>query len=193
MSDDGKKDETRRAGRRGGSPADEKLWRAATAGVTPLPAGKTPAPPPPRPERKSPGNQKRTGPLPPPETGARRPAAPSTDRRTAEKLRGGKLRPEARLDLHGMTRDEAFDALSAFIAGSRNRGRRVVLVITGKGRSREAEGPWYEPVPGLLRDHVPVWLRSPPLNSLVLDAVPARPGDGGEGALYVLLKKRRPG
>jgi DNA-nicking Smr family endonuclease len=122
-----------------------------------------------------------------------RPAAPgpkpalapnaSLDRRTDERLRRGRLSIQARLDLHGMTQAEAHAALNGFVQRSQAAGRRAILIITGKG-ALTAGG-------GVLRRAVPRWLHEPPLRELVLAVREAQPKDGGEGALYVLLRKPR--
>lgn len=101
------------------------------------------------------------------------------DRASAERLRRGRYPIEARLDLHGMTQEEAHRALKGFVAGSRRLGRRTVLVITGHGRSSG----------GVLKSAVPRWLHEPDLRPHVLALTPARPQDGGSGALYLLLRK----
>lgn len=106
------------------------------------------------------------------------------DRRTAERLRRGQMKIEARLDLHGMNQADAHAALRHFLLDGYDQGRRCVLVITGKGTRSPEEG-------GVLRRKVPQWLELEPLQALVLLACPARPGDGGAGALYVLLRRRR--
>lgn len=104
------------------------------------------------------------------------------DRRSDRRLRRGDMEIEARLDLHGHTRDAAYEMLCRFIAGQAGQGRRCVLVITGKGRG---EGP------GVLRAALPGWLGAPPLRDDVLRFYPAQPRDGGEGAFYILLRRRR--
>jgi len=103
------------------------------------------------------------------------------DRATAERLKRGRMTIEARLDLHGMTQDEAHRALAGFIAGARSAGRRCVLVITGRGL---AGG-------GVLRHAVPRWLDEPELRGHLLAVAPAQPRDGGNGALYVLIRRAR--
>lgn len=112
------------------------------------------------------------------------------DRRTAERLRRGKIDIEARIDLHGYTQERAHDALLRFIDGARARGLRCVLVITGKGRSSHDEGEW-KFNDGVLRQRVPQWLSSPPYSTYVLKCVTAQPRDGGEGAYYVYLRRPR--
>lgn len=120
-------------------------------------------------------------PKPPPPAKVSPPAPPSAgfDRATALKLKKGRLPVEARLDLHGMGQAEAFDALHRFIRRAHENGARTVLVITGKGRVGG----------GVLRRLVPLWLADGELRRTVIGAVTATPKDGGDGALYVRLKK----
>ena len=100
-----------------------------------------------------------------------------------DRLRRGRLRPEARLDLHGMTQDKAHRALNRFIAEAQSSGVRSIIIITGKGRISEGGG--------VLRNQVPKWLNAPGIRPSILAFSPAQPKDGGEGALYVLLRRRR--
>jgi DNA-nicking Smr family endonuclease len=104
------------------------------------------------------------------------------DRRQALRLKRGQLPIEARLDLHGMTQAEAHRALAAFVARGHAAGKRVLLIVTGKG-TREGSG--------VLRAAVPRWLAEPALRPLVLTSEPAVPRDGGDGALYLLLRRSR--
>ncbi|MEL6914362.1 MAG: Smr/MutS family protein [Pseudomonadota bacterium] len=117
-------------------------------------------------------------------------APPLMDAKAYRKLSRGKLKPEARLDLHGMTVDRAHPALTRFILGSHARGLRLVLVITGKGEGAGPGGPLpYQR--GILRRQVPHWLAQAPLAPLILETVPAGRRHGGEGALYVYLRRQR--
>lgn len=112
------------------------------------------------------------------------------DRKAHGRMVRGKLVPEARIDLHGMTLEAAHRQLTRFILTTQAEGRRLVLVITGKGRGGDAGGP----IPvrtGVLRHQVPQWLRSGPLASAVLDIAPAHRRHGGSGAYYVYLRRRR--
>ena len=112
------------------------------------------------------------------------------DSKAFGKLKRGKLRPEGRIDLHGMTLDRAHPALTKFILGSHAKGRRLVLVITGKGKVRDEGGP----IPvrhGVLRHQVPQWLSMPPLSSAVLQVSQAHISHGGGGAYYVYLRRHR--
>ena len=114
------------------------------------------------------------------------------DNRAYGRLKRGKLRPEARIDLHGMTLDQAHPALIGFILRAQGAGKRLVLVITGKGRDRDGGGP----IPvrqGVLRHQVPQWLSMPPLSGAVLQVSEAHLRHGGSGAFYVYLRRSRQG
>jgi DNA-nicking Smr family endonuclease len=112
------------------------------------------------------------------------------DAKSFGKMKKGKLHPEARIDLHGMTLDEAHPALLGFILQSQAMGRRLVLVITGKGKLRDELAPM--PVrQGVLRHQVPHWLNMTPLRPLILQITPAHISHGGSGAYYVYLKRGR--
>ncbi len=114
-----------------------------------------------------------------------------TDRRTAEKLRRGKIPIDRKLDLHGMTQSQALDELRSVICRAYESRDRLVLIVTGKGRNLIADNHWLSPEPGVLRRKLPEWLRTPPLDKIVLDVSPARQKHGGEGAFYVLLRRKR--
>jgi DNA-nicking Smr family endonuclease len=116
------------------------------------------------------------------------------DRNNAKKLRSGRVEIEARLDLHGMRQDEAHRALRTFLMRSQRRGLRWVLVITGKGGTggrSSVEDDDVIPVRdrGVLKRNVPRWLAEPDLRSLVVSFTEAAAPHGGEGALYVHLRK----
>jgi DNA-nicking Smr family endonuclease len=117
-------------------------------------------------------------------------SAPSRlDGRRAERLRRGKLEPEARLDLHGMTRERAHAALTGFVLSAQARGLRVVLVITGKGRADRSDAVIPERQ-GILRHSLPHWLAAPPLTGRVIETRPAHARHGGAGAVYLYLRRR---
>ncbi len=124
--------------------------------------------------------------LPGPAEGLRR-APLRMDAGAFGRMSRGKLRPEARLDLHGMSLAEAHPALASFLLDARARGRRLVLVITGKGRVSDDLAPMPARA-GRLRHDVPRWLSLPPLAEHVLQVAPAHRRHGGEGALYVYLR-----
>lgn len=110
------------------------------------------------------------------------------DKKAFRRLKRGQTKPEARLDLHGMTVSAAHGALTSFIHSAHGSGKRLVLVITGKGRVTSDEGPIPTRV-GVLRHQVPQWLSAPPLSSLVLQISQAHQKHGGGGALYVYLRR----
>ena len=112
------------------------------------------------------------------------------DRKVLKNLKRGSISPEDRIDLHGLTVDQARMALTRFIGRSHAKGLRLVLVITGKGRDRGQAGPIPERV-GVLRRQAPVWLSDPGLKHAVREVREALPLHGGGGALYVWLRRRR--
>lgn len=104
-------------------------------------------------------------------------------RRERSKLAKGRKPIDARIDLHGMTQAVAHRALIAFLHRAHGDGATFVLIITGKGRSPTSEG--------VLRRQVPLWMSLPDLRSLVVGFEEAHIGHGGEGALYVRLRRAR--
>lgn len=112
------------------------------------------------------------------------------DKKTHGKMTRGKMSPDARIDLHGMTVDRAHRALTGLILRAFQNDMRLVLVITGKGRRAEQDGP----IPvrhGILKHQLPHWLSMPPLSQLVLQVTPAHQKHGGTGAYYVYLRRNR--
>ncbi|MCR6629464.1 MAG: Smr/MutS family protein [Magnetospirillum sp.] len=174
------------------SPDEVRVWQAVTSGVTPLPGRPAPeaADQPVEPAAASPEPAAPTVPpsprpaAPPPRTlpGLSHGSTPGLDKRSAERMKRGEMEIDGRLDLHGMTQDTAHAALTAFVTRAYESGRRCLLVITGKG-NREGTG--------VLRANVPRWLNQSPCRERILGFSHARPQHGGEGALYVLIKRRR--
>lgn len=113
------------------------------------------------------------------------------DSKTRKSIRQGGQEVEARIDLHGMRQDAAHTALRRFIVQTHAAGLRIVLVITGKGKL-DSQLPWLgEDGPGVLRRAVPHWLADPSLRMLVSGYGVAERKHGGEGALYVRLRRRK--
>ncbi len=112
------------------------------------------------------------------------------DYKTFGKMKKGKLRPDRKIDLHGMTLAQAHPVLSRFLFAAHSDGCRLVLVVTGKGKTRSDDGPIPTPR-GVLRNQVPQWLRMAPLAPLVLQISDAHISHGGSGAYYVYLSRRR--
>jgi DNA-nicking Smr family endonuclease len=105
------------------------------------------------------------------------------DEPTLEKLSKGRLPIEGRVDLHGLTQDEAYSLLFSFLHRAHAGGIRYVLIITGKGSSSGGDG--------VLRRAVPAWLSTPAFRPLVSSHDHASRHHGGSGALYVRLRRTR--
>jgi DNA-nicking Smr family endonuclease len=117
------------------------------------------------------------------------PAAPPLallGRRERSQLSRGRKEIDARLDLHGMTQTRAHRALSDFLRRAHANGLTFVLVITGKGRTTASESER-----GVLRRQVPQWLNLPEFRTMVVGFEEAHIGHGGEGALYVRIRRLR--
>jgi DNA-nicking Smr family endonuclease len=188
---------------------DHALWREIARQIKPLrPQRETdetgwPAPPsaatpeePPRPNRpaKPPGQAHR----PPTPRHPAIPALTGIDRRMQRRLIRGAADIDARLDLHGESIETARVQLQRFLAESRARGDRLVLVITGKGASPftshtlHGTGHFHSPERlGRLRRMVLEWLNEPEFRTHVSGFQPAHPRHGGGGALYVRLRRPR--
>ena len=101
-------------------------------------------------------------------------------RTDAKRIRSGQVMPTARLDLHGMTKDNARIALRRFIADRQMEKHQHVLVITGKGTAGK----------GVIRQALPNWLDESPLSEQVVAYHTAKPKDGGTGAWYLKLRQK---
>jgi len=153
--------------------------------VEPLRPAKPEAAPPAEPERK-PEAPPRPAPLPklhPPAPAKRPPPLVALASRDRQRLARGRAEPDARLDLHGLHQATAFHTLIGFLRQTQACGGRLALVITGKGDSLSERG--------VLRSSVPHWLARPDFRDLVLGVEPAARRHGGEGALYVRLRRPR--
>lgn len=183
------------------SDSDRALWQQVAETARPL---KDRAPPPPRrsppdraaetakPKATKPAGRAAKGPAGPSpliDTPRKRDEPPElghgtvagVDRRQAVRLRRGRLAIDGRLDLHGDTQAIAHRRLNDYLANAQAAGKRCVLVVTGRGLGK-AEG-------GVLKTQVPRWLNQPPNRERVLAFDIAQPRHGGDGALYVLLKR----
>ena len=173
--------------------SDERfLWKGVTRSIAPLRKVSeaetdddlsAPAAPSPRPRA-------RPAPIPATLVAPPKPATPSPlatlGRKTKKRIARGAHAIDGRLDLHGMTQAEAHDALFGFLRAKQAGGSKVVLVITGKGaRGGDAGGR------GVLNRMVPLWLRLPEFRGVILGFESAAARHGGEGALYVSLRKAR--
>lgn len=169
------------------SPEERVLWSTVTRSIAPLreaplsgqdeAAAETMMPPAPAKRAAPPATAAPERPQSPP------PLMP-LGRRLRARVARGKEAIDARLDLHGLTQSEAHAALMHFLRSASARGARLVLVITGKGQRSEGEG-------GVLRRQVPHWLRLPEFRVFVIGFEDAHIAHGGEGALYVRLRRPR--
>ena len=103
------------------------------------------------------------------------------DRSSARRMQRGQVPIEDRLDLHGLSQEQAQKEVKAFIGSAVQKNFRHVLIITGKGRDGH----------GILREKVPEWLKDAPLRFHLNAISYAQPKDGGKGALYIRLKRQR--
>lgn len=168
---------------------DERaLWRGVTRAIAPL---RKLAPAEPQPDETV-STIRPASPRPKPvplgiaPKPAAKPVAPPParlGRRDRKRIARGRRAIDGRLDLHGMTQAEAHDALLGFLRTAQARGARLVLIITGKGAGGEFGGR------GVLKRMVPLWLGLPELRGLVSGFESAGIGHGGEGALYVTVRK----
>ena len=180
--------------------ADEhKLWTTVTRAITPLKPARLRQPLPEEPESAAAAAEQKARPV------AGEPVAPRAakvagppspirlERRLRQRLGKGHAPIDGRLDLHGMTQREAHGALAHFVRAEQARGAKVVLVVTGKGRASEGRLSAADPVleRGVLRRLVPQWLSAPELRHFVVGFEAAHIGHGGEGALYVQLRRAR--
>lgn len=177
------------------SPEDRRIWARVAGSAVPqkrkkalltsmieVPAAAPGAGPAPPGKRKTPVPAPAPSPLTPP------PAAPPRSRGTPEALEPRRQRRlsrerdpiDARIDLHGYGRFQAQDALTAFLIGAQARGHGAVLVITGQGRRGGS---------GVIRASVHEWLTAPALRGVVSGFAPAARKHGGDGALYVTIRR----
>lgn len=176
-------------GKRNLSHEDRIIWAQVARTVDPLPGRKiedeewysvadTPA------AARSGAHPPATQPQPPrkPE-GSPGPRLHAIEQPVIRKLARGRLPIDGRIDLHGMTQSEAHNLLFGFLARAHERGLRHVLVITGKGASRGSDGA--------LKRLVPQWLTKPEFRFLVSGHEEAARSHGGEGALYIRLRRER--
>lgn len=178
--------------------SDAELWRRFARDVRPLrhrppPPVQPPQAPPPPPLPAPPAAAARPAAAAPPSSSTPVPpsagelsvgGAPGLDQRTFQRLKRGLIAPEAEIDLHRLTQDQAHAALYRFVVASQAAGRRCVLVITGKGYGSAG-------AVGVLKTSVPRWLNEPALRVRVLALAYATAAWGGDGALFVLLRRKR--
>jgi DNA-nicking Smr family endonuclease len=185
-------------GKRGQGDDDDALWEKVVETAAPLKGRARAATP--KPGKVAAPIAKETPPVPRPAREATKsipkpahvPRAAPLDRQTSRQLDKGKLEVEAHLDLHGLRQRDAHAQLRRFLKTAQARGLRHVLVITGKGADQATSRSFYEEDErGVLRNAVPHWLAEPEFAALVVSFSPAPRRLGGEGALYVRLRRPR--
>ena len=110
------------------------------------------------------------------------------DKANGTRLKKGKIRPQARLDLHGLTAEQAYNALERFIVREYNRASKCVVVVTGRGRAVMDEDGHLVINTGVLYQELTKWLNCPDIRGYVVSFTQAVEKDGGEGAVYVYLR-----
>jgi DNA-nicking Smr family endonuclease len=167
---------------------EHTLWKGVIRAITPLrrsrPASEpddaaAPAPPPAEGVRQESHRQSPQPTKPPP-------LAPF-DRRLLQRVARGREAIEARLDLHGMTQSEAHAALLSFLRRAQANDVRLALVVTGKGAGKTTREMPRER--GVLRRSVPMWLSLPEFRRFVISFEEAHPSHGGQGALYLRMRR----
>ena len=183
---------------------EEALWAGFTRSIAPLKRSKKAAKPADRASPKkiaTPSVAKKSEPaLAKPHPVAKRetpPAAPppltTLGRRLKQRVARGREPIDARIDLHGRTQSEAHAALLHFLHRAQADGARTVLVVTGKGFGKAPRDAEREigSSRGVLKRQVPLWLALPEFRPLIVGFDDAHVGHGGEGALYVRLRRAR--
>jgi DNA-nicking Smr family endonuclease len=174
-----------------GAPAEPN---AVPAPASAAPPAKSVAPPGPQPKaKKAPVLQPTKLVVPVKTKVTKKPPLADFEARAARKLAAGKIEIDARIDLHGLRQDEARLALRRFLVVAQQRGYRHVKVITGKGRpvNDTAAFDLFDERRGVLRQSVPEWLSAPDLRDIVVSYTAAGRSHGGDGALYVRLRRAK--
>jgi DNA-nicking Smr family endonuclease len=179
------------------SDEEEALWAGLTRSIKPLKSAKPGAKTSPKSSATPPAistpapSQTRSHPVTPRETPRPSPPLAPLGRRLKQRVARGREPIDARLDLHGMTQRQAHAELLRFLHRAQADGVRTALVVTGKGlrKSSNSDGRDAENGPGVLKRQVPMWLALPEFRPLVVGFDDAHVGHGGEGALYVRLRR----
>jgi DNA-nicking Smr family endonuclease len=167
---------------------EHALWKGVVRAITPLRRprsardsddGVAPAAPPAEGARQESHRQSPQSTKPPP-------LAPF-DRRLRQRVARGRETIDARLDLHGMTQSEAHAALLSFLRRAQANDVRLALVVTGKGAGKTTHETPKER--GVLRRSVPMWLSLPEFRRFVVSFEEAHPSHGGQGALYLRMRR----
>ncbi len=113
------------------------------------------------------------------------------DKKIERQLKQGKINPDSTLDLHGLNQTKAHAALNNHIENAYETSQKFVLVITGKGKGQAMADDWITPGQGILKQKLPQWVTSGRLKKMVIDILPAHAKHGGNGAYYVVIRKKK--
>ncbi|WP_294078060.1 Smr/MutS family protein [Sphingomonas sp.] len=177
------------------TPEERALWARVTSTVKPIARNRADAPAPLAPPVRvhAPGvappvKLAKASPPPPRVPPAARPVQDTLDGGWDRRLGRGMIGPDASLDLHGHTLESAHAMLEAGLARAIARGDRLLLLITGKPPRPDARGPYAR---GAIRAAVPGWIAASPHGDRIAAVRNAHPRHGGQGALYIVLRRDR--
>jgi DNA-nicking Smr family endonuclease len=182
------------SGKRRLTDEEHALWQGVTRSVAELRRRRTKTPPAeaeeatPRDAPKPPRPAKLRAPAAPAAPAAPPPPVAALDRRLKQRIARGTHAIDDRIDLHGLTQAQAHAALARFLRLSQAKGASIVLVITGKGGAPRGD---LGEERGVLKRQVPMWLKGSEFRAAVIGFETAGVAHGGEGALYVRLRKAR--
>jgi DNA-nicking Smr family endonuclease len=171
------------------SDEEQALWSGFVRSITPLCHTKNAGKPAAADNSPAPKSAKVPDASPPPLQTAKTPPLVPLGRRLKQRVARGRDPIDARIDLHGMTQAQAHAALLGFLQRSQGDGARMVLVVTGKGSGGGERDP--VALRGVLKRQVPLWFSLPAFRSLIVSFDDAHIGHGGQGALYVRLRRPR--
>jgi len=184
------------------SESDQALWQEVTKTIRPL--DKRPDAPDVKPRRMS-RDRMQDRPLPMEWHAGNSPEpTPRVDRKTRRRISKGQQDVDRSVDLHGLNQDQAFRQLKSVIEGGVRRGDKTILVVTGKGGARFSQTGSDTPIAhrtradfdqfgGVLKRMLPIWLEGSELKPFIESYGEAAKEHGGEGAFYILLRRRLPG
>jgi DNA-nicking Smr family endonuclease len=168
------------------SDEEEALWGGFTRSIKPLRPAKLTVKTAPTGDKEAPSLPRVPSPQRTPKPPKSPPLAPF-DRRLKQRVARGREQIGARIDLHGMTQSEAHAALGRFLRRAQADDARIALIVTGKGAGRTGD----DNERGVLKRQVPLWLALPEFRPFIVGFEDAHISHGGQGALYVRLRRVR--
>jgi DNA-nicking Smr family endonuclease len=180
--------------RRSLSDEERALWSGVVRSITPLQRLREPAVPAVRSDGcETPAASARPAVRPDTPRAKNPPPLAPLGRRLKQRVARGREPIDARLDLHGFTQVEAHAALLRFLRRAEANGAKIALVVTGKGTGKASDESRRNGAAahGVLRRQVPMWLALPEFRAFVVGFEDAHVGHGGQGALYIRLRRAR--